>query len=227
MQQFAGRRIIDANSHWNGGGNPIQRRGVLRPLPAAVAATSADSAATGPSPGEASRECEPGLGCRGSAAIKRSYAATASGHAWREACQFACAAARAARTRRLSCRAWPTPRAAGGSRTTSGSDCGSRHWNGAGLAISWRPGRDRSRRSAPRTRGRLRRVLSRQQLLAVWRERECCHTPQPDAARIQLHQFAPRRNIPQADRLITAARRQRAAVGRKRDGLDGVRVSLE
>ena len=38
------------------------------------------------------------------------------------------------------------------------------------------------------------------------------HFTPRDAAGIQLHQFAPRLNIPEADRLVTAARRQGATI---------------
>ena len=50
---------------------------------------------------------------------------------------------------------------------------------------------------------------------------------QLDAAGIQLHQFAPRRDIPEADRLVTAARRQRAAIRRKHHGIDRTGMPLE
>ena len=46
---------------------------------------------------------------------------------------------------------------------------------------------------------------SGQQVLAVGRKRQCSHFTQFDVAGIQLHQFAPRLNIPEADRLVTAA----------------------
>ena len=50
---------------------------------------------------------------------------------------------------------------------------------------------------------------------------------QLDAAGIQLHQLAPRRNIPEADRLVTAARRQGATIRRKRHGIDRTGMPLE
>src|SRR5262249_35051821 len=46
------------------------------------------------------------------------------------------------------------------------------------------------------------------------------HKTQLDAARIQLRQLSPRRNIPEANRLVLAARRQRMAIWRKRHGAD-------
>ena len=50
---------------------------------------------------------------------------------------------------------------------------------------------------------------------------------QLDAAGIQLHQFAPRLDIPEADRLVTAARRQGATIRRKRHGMDRTGMPLE
>ena len=70
-------------------------------------------------------------------------------------------------------------------------------------------------------------LASGQQLLAVGGKRECLHAAQLDAAGIQLHQFAPRLNIPEADRLVTAARRQGATIRRKHHGMDRTGMPLE
>src|SRR5207249_1727268 len=49
-------------------------------------------------------------------------------------------------------------------------------------------------------------TTSGQQVLSVWGERQGFHFSQ--VAGIQLNQFAPRLDIPEADRLVNAARRQ-------------------
>ena len=46
-------------------------------------------------------------------------------------------------------------------------------------------------------------LTSGQQLLAVGGKRERVNSTQLDAAGIQLHQFAPRLDIPEADRLVS------------------------
>ena len=61
-------------------------------------------------------------------------------------------------------------------------------------------------------------LASGQQLLSVRGERQGLHSSQFDVAGIQLHQFAPRLDIPEADRLVSAARRQGATIRRKRHG---------
>ena len=68
---------------------------------------------------------------------------------------------------------------------------------------------------------------SGQQLLAVRRERQGFHASQFDVAEIQLHQFAPRLDIPEADRLVTAACRQGASIRRKHHGTDRTGMPLE
>ena len=68
---------------------------------------------------------------------------------------------------------------------------------------------------------------SGQQLPAVWGKRECMHLAQLDAAVIQLHQLTPRLDIPEADRLVAAARGQCATIRRKRHGHDCTGMPLE
>ena len=141
-------------------GSPSWVRRFAPPCNSMAAASQADSDATGPSPGEATRACAARPRVRRDRRPPTDQTpATASGHALREACQLACVAARAACTRtslRVElCQRFVQPEVLG-QHPDAALEVGVRI--AAEVAVFRRPGRDRSRRSARRTRRR-RRVL--------------------------------------------------------------------
>ena len=198
---------------------------VLRLLVTTLPRWQADPDAREPSPGEATRCAQPGLGMGGSAATNRSNAMAASAHAcarhaswpaWRpgrpeRAPLFESSFASASCSRRCSDNIRMRSR-------KSAFDC-------SRAAAFRRLGPGRSKRSARWTRSG---AAILRPATALHREKtQIEHSPQPDVAEIQFHQLAPCRKVPEANRLIMTARRQGATIRRKRHGVDLTGMPLE
>ncbi len=210
------------------GGKPILACGVWRLLATAWPRRQADSDATGPSPGEAARACAARprvLWDRRPPTDQTPRRPPATPAA--TACQLACVAARAAGTR------WSF------ASSLASASCSRRFSDNIRMRL-WKSAFDcSSSRSFSAARSGSFQTIGVVDQKAVRRRppaNKCwpsgenasdCTLTQLDAAGIQLHQLAPRLDIPEADRLVSAARRQGATIRRKHHGRDRTGMPLE